>query len=386
MLTPIPVLADWVIVALSHLNGFAPRAQVLARVNVQFDEQLTTADCRPLPSNPNMPSWKNRAEAVRRHLVAAGFLKHKDDVTPGFWALTESGRLRAAQLPRPRDAMEPPRGLCSTFRALATDVSWTINQAMAVGLVPWETTFTDNLLLRLALSHPGQILLERLAPRREGTIGADWEWWIREGTTYMGFRIQAKRADPERGTFALTRKTTRGSQAELFEERCRSDRIPGLYCLYAGTGPTPSRLDRTGPCPHGHTDPSQWGCALLPVQTALRLLDRSISKTGPVLAEAWPWYHLVCCGQEARESGAVSYGHAFGFIQGLVHHELQVREGEGLANIGSDSGLEWLVAATDPPPDVRGYFERGRDRQLPFKRRAGVAGIVLLDVSRTLTQ
>ncbi|MEU4712086.1 winged helix-turn-helix domain-containing protein [Micromonospora purpureochromogenes] len=357
-------LRGWLIHALADLGGTALRQDVLARVEKLYGNRFTTNDRQPLASRGGELAWRNQMSVARRELVEMGLLHPPEASGRGRWSLTRDGQ-EAYRHSLARPGLTPVAPLCPTFRAIASNVATTFGHGRSVGLVPWETTFTDNLLLHLALTHPGQIRVERFGAHREADTGADWEWWFHHHRSYVGFRMQAKRVSPASRRFALDQPAAARLnclQVEAFADSCRRDGLPGLYCLYSDHQPGRAPgAGSNGACPHGALDHTQWGCALLPVPAALRHVREGRSlRSDVVLSGAWPWYRLVC------QSGVASVTTAVSTFLATAGRDMQQSRDD---NRGST-----------PPDDVRHHFEWGES--VPFEHRPGLAGIVLVDADR----
>nr|WP_128136012.1 winged helix-turn-helix domain-containing protein [Micromonospora provocatoris] len=284
-------LADWILIALGDLGGSATRARVLDVMEGQFGGCLA-ADDRGRRKRGEIV-WKNNASFARDGLVKAGLLLSKTVSGHGTWTLSPAGKRKSQALRANQDAP-----LCPSFRSIAANVTWSTAAGRLVGLVPMEPTFTDNALLALAIQHSGQIKIQRFTSYEEAQSGADWEWWIRDRYGYAGFRVQAKRANPVTAQIALDqRAATTASfekQIEVFVNRCRTDNILGLYCIYSDWQPSRPQLAGPGPCPHGPADLAQWGCTIVFAETALRLTASNQRDADTMLCNGMPWYHLVC--------------------------------------------------------------------------------------------
>jgi len=355
-------LGRWLVHALGNLGGRASRPVVLAEVERLYGRCLTSEDLAQLPSRGGEPAWRNQMSVARRTLVNDGVLYPPDTFGRGVWSLTNDGledyrRTHAAPVPMADTT------LCPTFRALANSVATTYDRGRSVRLVPGETTFTDNLLLHLALTHPRRVRVERFGSHHEADTGADWEWWVHHHRSYFGFRMQAKRLRPDSDRFALDQRAAARHpgrlQVEIFADSCHRENLPGLYCLYSDR--QPGGLPAIGynrACPHGNLDHSQWGCALLPVSAALKHVRAGRPlRSDVVLSDAWPWYRLVCQSGTANVATTVRRFFATAGHPALESHDNQ--------------------RASAPPHDVRRHFEVGDEA--PLEHRSRLAGVVLID-------
>lgn len=104
-----------------------------------------------------------------------------------------------------------------------------------------EVALTDFNLLRLRRKHPA-LHVYKFSGREEVETGADWEWWIRTGTSsWTSMVFQAKKLSRDRRYDGLM-KTDRRGQYQLIAliNRCvrRSGILGGtvwpMYCFYNG--------------------------------------------------------------------------------------------------------------------------------------------------------
>lgn len=76
--------------ALLDMGGSGPKAQVLARVHELIKDSLNAVDYEPIPSDPDRPRWRVRAEWVRFHLAEEGLIKL--DSPRGIWEISDAGQ------------------------------------------------------------------------------------------------------------------------------------------------------------------------------------------------------------------------------------------------------------------------------------------------------
>jgi restriction system protein len=82
--------------ALVELGGKAPIHAATDRVGEKMKSILNEYDHEPLPSDPNMPRWRNTVAWMRHTLVTEGFLRK--DSPRGIWELTDSGKAASKEL------------------------------------------------------------------------------------------------------------------------------------------------------------------------------------------------------------------------------------------------------------------------------------------------
>lgn len=244
-----------------------------------------------------------------------------------------------------------PTHLCETFRHVAASVFADYQRGRAVGLVPWETSFTDFALLKIASAHPRQVLVHRFDGRSEAVTGADWEWWFCSQQGFTGVRMQAKRMPPGRTSFPVSKSKGGVQQAELLATDAVARGAHPLYCLYSDqipAGPVPTAPP--GPCPHGPFNPHLWGAAIVHAEVVRYWLGTPPRQRRPLQGFASPWHHLVCT---STSQTADAVAHAFVTRRLFVHTWLELdgdQEAQG-------RGWESLAEGTGPVPDdvVRAY-------------------------------
>lgn len=269
-------------------------------------------------------------------------------------------------------ATVPP--LCPTFRDAATTIFRDYQAGRPVGLVPWETSFTDSALLRIATRHPHQVLAHRFDGKNERATGADWEWWFCSPAGITGLRVQAKRMDPKRDSFSVSKRVDGVQQAETLCRAAYVRRASPFYVLYGDRVPTTTQPTvAPGPCPHGPFDPTLWGAALVHASVVrARLAGPRPARS--LLELASPWHHLVC------NAGSTIDASARWFV---IDDEMRrIREVEDVD--GREILIEGLIDRAEHPEPapadvVRAYRERN---PLLIDGGAGLAGVVLvLDTS-----
>ena len=82
--------------ALLALGGQGSIDAVLERVQAALKDRLNEYDLAPMPSDENIPRWRNTAQWARNNLRAEGLLKA--DSPRGIWELTDEGRRAAEEM------------------------------------------------------------------------------------------------------------------------------------------------------------------------------------------------------------------------------------------------------------------------------------------------
>lgn len=282
--------------------------------------------------------------------------------------------------------------LCSAFREAAAGTAGAYGSGRLVGIVPWETTFTDAALLSIAVRLPGRVLAQRFGAAREAETGADWQWWFKDDTGYAGMRVQAKRRRPDDGSLGLRAMAPPPPierQARRLITAAAADGLTAFYCFYSYRPPQGAGPASTGPCPHGPLDPGQWGASLLLGRTALRHAEDnaklSAVRNEAIAATARPWWQAVCPGNAPDAKGAVDAVRTFvrraASVDSVLRQALAEQDDSSVsAGAESVEGLLLNVpVGDDPPPDVVRAFDRASlaDVDPP----AGLDGMALFDAS-----
>lgn len=271
--------------------------------------------------------------------------------------------------------------LCHSFRAAASTMFLDYQAGRGLGLVPWETTFTDTSLLSISRAHARSIHAHRFDGAMEAKTGTDWEWWIRSPLGTRGLRIQAKRRALATNAYGTTKKVGTHLQVELLLRRGAARRTTPLYCLYGDQVPGVSPVGASpGPCPHGIYDPTLWGASLVSAHTVWAHEKRGQVRPRPDLLErARPWHQLVCWQGGPSSMDLLAQVDSF-LAASIETAELAATDllpADLIEQATSAIALSAQVRELEPPSDVEVAF-RQADASLVRPDR-GVAGVVLLD-------
>lgn len=266
--------------------------------------------------------------------------------------------------------------LCQTFRAVARTTFRDYQAGRPVGLVPWETSFTDAALLRIATRRPREVLAHRFDGQSERATGADWEWWFCSPRGFAGLRVQAKRMAPKTNSFPVSKSVDGVQQAEVLIRAARSRRATPFYVLYGDRVPTATQpAVAPGPCPHGPFDPTLWGAALVHAEVVHQRLVGPRPRRS-LLADAWPWHHLVCgsCEDDTVDEAARRF-----VLEDEAHRARHLDP--DYQDIAMEGPIDRAHSAQNAPSDVIRAYEQ-RDPSL-IEGGDGLAGTVLvLDAGR----
>ncbi len=171
-----------------------------------------------------------------------------------------------------------------------------------------ERGFTDRNLLTLEMVHPTQVWVNIFPQNRERLTGADFEWWIGDGYTYLPMLVQAKRLDASGDYVGLDKRLgkTRALQITRLIQVCTTGRNGPGGNAYVGHLPaylfyntlTEAGLPADRCCGH-LCQASDRGCTIAHAMDVNRRRlsrpkrgSRSIQRIGP---RARPWGCLFCC-------------------------------------------------------------------------------------------
>lgn len=278
--------------------------------------------------------------------------------------------------------------LCDGFRNAAAATAEAYGRGRLVGIVPWETTFTDMLLLSVATAFPGRVIAQRFAAPTEAATGADWQWWFKDDTGYAGMRVQAKRRDPSTGSLglrAMAPPPPTERQARRLVDAAAADGLPAFYCFYSYRPPQGAGAASTGPCPHGPLDAAQWGASLLLGSAAVRAAEApgrlSRAREETLAATATPLWRAVCPGHASDSQGTVLAVRAFIFRSvGVAFAENQARATDGADDGMDGEGLALdVVVGAQPPDDVEQAFSTASLAEV--RPGPGLDGMALFDAS-----
>jgi hypothetical protein len=208
------------------------------------------------------------------------------------------------------DAMSPP--LCATLSELA-DETWTL---MSFGLArtdsrePDERTFTDHNFLHLERLHASETRIWLFDGSVEALTGADVEWWVGDGSTYVRMLVQAKRLNRKDQYAEVGRDIgqTGIRQIDRLVEICEHG-LPQLSGGTAHLGLTPVYIFYNGDlrtsvvpqdgCGNPGVSRNQRGCVVSHARTVKTILDtrrrRRTLPRGEIAAYTLPWQCLLCC-------------------------------------------------------------------------------------------
>lgn len=170
------------------------------------------------------------------------------------------------------------------------------------GLRLTEDSISEYNLLEMDRRVP-DLHVKRFNRHEESKNGADWEWWIGEGPSWMCLRIQAKRVDG-RTYRQLDHHGVRDGDFQ-YDTLIREAQIPGIHPLYVffngfDDWPTgapwngcPAGVTVLGDCAHGPE--SRFGCAVAQARTIKWLHAGGGPRRNdaePYLAHSRPW---SCC-------------------------------------------------------------------------------------------
>ncbi|WP_408631748.1 DUF6615 family protein [Methylocystis borbori] len=186
----------------------------------------------------------------------------------------------------------PSTSLCKSFSDQAI-VIWTqLVRAHSLGILRDEETITNDLLLTLQSAHPTEIATFQFRKVEEKFTGADWEWWITDGTRWVGFLVQAKILNRNSGKYTTLHHKVgafRTPQIKLLIAEAERKRVVPIYIFYNYTWSTVINC-----CDPG-IDTRQFGCTV----AHANVVQNHVGQGGaglPTLADiSLPLRCMVCC-------------------------------------------------------------------------------------------
>lgn len=209
----------------------------------------------------------------------------------------------------------PAAGICATSRALA----WETWRLMGVARSrphrdADERAFTDHNMIWLEHLHPAEVQVRLFTQSLESRTGADFEWWVGDGSAYLPMLVQAKRLYADDTYKALARdsgqlrKLIRACENGVGRHREFLGHLP-VYSFYNGPPEAGLPPDR---CCGQAGGPEQRGVTLAAATAVRQALGSgprrhrtSIQRIGPLCA---PWACIFCCpGAGALDLGTRTY-------------------------------------------------------------------------------
>ena len=184
----------------------------------------------------------------------------------------------------------PSPTLCDTFESESKKVWLNLESALQFGLSRSEETITENLLYNIQTAHSREVITFQFNKYEEGTIGADWEWWLTNGSRWVGLLIQAKKLNPKSNKYS---KIVYKTQMSDLIQWARKKGISPLYFFYNFTKASPKGIAWN--CGSTPFDQSQLGCTVAhaaAVESVVNAGGRGFSKMSNI---SLPMKCLVCC-------------------------------------------------------------------------------------------
>ena len=239
-----------------------------------------------------------------------------------------------------RGHRHPSPDLCVTFQDESETVWRDLKCAQQFRVPRSEETITEDLLLNVQKAHPQEVSTFPFTKRKEGAIGADWEWWLTNGRQWVGLLIQAKKLDPKTNKYE---KIVYKTQMQDLIQSARKKGISPLYFFYNFTKlPTKCLAWNCGSTPF---DLAQLGCTVAhaaAVESVVNAGGEDLSSMSKILL---PVKCLVCCKVLGGPDGSLP-GRVNGvtnFLGGLIR------------SVGPDSRSIEPSQVRDKPP---WYVER----------------------------
>jgi hypothetical protein len=244
--------------------------------------------------------------------------------------------------------------LCQTLNALAYETWVHMDYGFNRGYGrPDERLFTDHHMIELERRHRPTVLTAKIDQNRESQTGADFEWWLGDGTSYLAMRVQAKKLDLRSGRYeelARVDRRTRRRQSDVLIEASRAERFLPLYLFFNGplAGANPPDA-----CQNERLEEPLRGCTVALASRVKESLDRSQTDVATIAGHSWPWQCLCCCpllkgshpGQRALERLGASEGEAGASLRSdLPDYVSQIRS-QDFTQVALDPKSEQLPGA-----------------------------------------
>ncbi|PIV56134.1 hypothetical protein COY52_04350 [Candidatus Desantisbacteria bacterium CG_4_10_14_0_8_um_filter_48_22] len=237
------------------------------------------------------------------------------------------GKRNKASLNRTR----PSLSLCESFIGQAKKIWNLLNDANSFSLNLREDSITDWNLLELYRMHPLEIIIKTFSSVEEGTVGADWEWWLNSQDFWLGFRVQAKKLDYATLKYKqLDRTNNRGRQIDLLIESALNDNLIPLYIFYNYWDVT--RFDPEWLCETYNKDIKMLGCGLSYAECIRDILNAGDKNLQAISKVMYPWSCLVCCRFFSTKEDKNLPNRAFDFIKGAFENKIRDKEKEFPSN------------------------------------------------------
>lgn len=245
--------------------------------------------------------------------------------------------------------------ICDVFHLISERVYSNLETAQSLNYQISEETITDLNSIDFLLSMkalPYKISYNTFTKSQESKNGADWEWWIKYGKQWLGFRVQAKVlhvvADKFKNKFKVLHYQQKNGtyQKDLLLQVSNQHNLIPLYCYYST----------------GYRGKS-YGCSLSSLSHVQALFQANKeNRLKPVLNGAYPWCYLVCHSNNLDKIPNI-IGNLFPEYETCIHEELPERV-LNLLNIRDEDEIDELKIEDN-------FFEDEID-ELGMKNLAGI--------------
>lgn len=203
-------------------------------------------------------------------------------------------RCRVSLMSQPPKMWAP--SLCPTFEQESKKIWNEFGRAYQSGLFRSEKTITEDLLLAIQHAHPCEVITFPFRKRDEVKTGADWEWWLTNGSLWTGLLIQAKRLDPKSHKYpSIKHKVgeTDTPQIDLLIDYANLKGIDPLYFFYNySTSPIATFTWNCGTTP---VSESLFGCTTAHALAVKSILVKGGAGLPKMSVVSLPMKCLVCC-------------------------------------------------------------------------------------------
>jgi hypothetical protein len=186
--------------------------------------------------------------------------------------------------------------LCRTFTAESAKVWNDLGAAWAAGRIYDEETITNVLLADVERAHPQDVAAFQFYKPQETITGADWEWWLSDGTHWFGVLIQAKRVTIDTGKYQGIKHavgSARTPQVDLLLHWASCKDLDPLYIFYNCSQAPVTKFKWN--CGRDDIAAQTYGCTVAHATTVKRVLKQGGAGLPKMSRVSYPLRCLVCC-------------------------------------------------------------------------------------------
>ncbi|GEM49780.1 DUF6615 family protein [Deinococcus cellulosilyticus] len=205
-----------------------------------------------------------------------------------------------------------------TFERLARYAWQTLEEAHELDFALGEETLTETLLLQLKRMKNPAIQVVPYNKTEESLNGADWEWWIQDGSSYHRVAVQAKKIsrNGRYKSFIHEVGAAKTPQIHLLRTYALANGALPLYCLY--NHHPKAKADHLNCLRGKQKDLTQLGCTLMPIDAADLVYSKTLKPEFIAIHEhsinPVPWRCLFLCGLVKKPACKFRPEHRWGIL------------------------------------------------------------------------